>query len=290
MGKSYDAGLNRLLDARPGEWATYFGSRFGIPPGPTEVIDTDLATTMQADKVYRVNGSRPAVLHLEFESASFLGLPTTLFRYNSLLTTHNGPPVHTVLLLLRPEANASDRTGVYERVRADGRVYLRFEYEVIRLWQESFDALLTAGPTLAPLALLTDEATEDFEPALRRFGERVQQPDIDTELRQEMLDAGYNLAGLRLERALIRDLYARLNMDKIMRHSTTYQGTLAEGRAEGRLTEARQTLLRQGRKKFGEPPADATAAIEGITALPRLEELSDRLLDVNSWDELLATP
>jgi hypothetical protein len=122
---------------------------------------------------------------------------------------------------------------------------MRFEYELIRLWRESFDALLWAGPTLAPPALLTNEATDDFEPALRRFGERVQQPDIDTVLRQEMLDAGYNLAGLRLDREIIRDLYARLNMDKIMRHSSTYQGTLAGG---GPRSGPRANCGRPGRR------------------------------------------
>jgi hypothetical protein len=43
MGKSYDAGLNRLLDARPGEWAAYFGSRIGVLPGPTQVTRTSAA-------------------------------------------------------------------------------------------------------------------------------------------------------------------------------------------------------------------------------------------------------
>ena len=87
-------------------------------------------------------------------------------------------------------------------------------------------------------------------------------------------------------------------MDKIMQHSSTYQWlrqqAQAEGRAvgqaEGELREARRSLLRLGRKKFGEPPVEVTATIEGMTALPHLEKLADRLFDVSSWDELLATP
>jgi hypothetical protein len=47
-------------------------------------------------------------------------------------------------------------------------------------------------------------------------------------------------------------------------------------------------VLRQGTKRFGPPPADRRAAIKALTDLERLEALTDRLLDVESWDELLA--
>ena len=43
-----------------------------------------------------------------------------------------------------------------------------------------------------------------------------------------------------------------------------------------------------GRKRFGEPDAPTAAALQAITDLDRLEALSDRLLDVASWQELLA--
>jgi hypothetical protein len=62
-----------------------------------------------------------------------------------------------------------------------------------------------------------------------------------------------------------------------------------EGRVEGRVTEAQEILLRQGTKRFGPPTEEARAALEGITAIERLELLTERLLDVESWDELLAS-
>jgi hypothetical protein len=68
-----------------------------------------------------------------------------------------------------------------------------------------------------------------------------------------------------------------------MRESTTYMAIIEEGRME----EAKTIVLRQGTKRFGPPPADARAAIEALTDLERLEALTDRLLDVESWDELL---
>jgi hypothetical protein len=58
-----------------------------------------------------------------------------------------------------------------------------------------------------------------------------------------------------------------------------------KGRAEG----LRDSLLRLGRKRFGSPPsAEQEAALTAITDLPQLGALTEKLLDVNTWDELLA--
>ena len=85
-----------------------------------------------------------------------------------------------------------------------------------------------------------------------------------------------------------------------MRDSDTYQAILEEGvekglekgreegRVEGRVEELHRTLLRQGRKRFGEPDEATRRTICGIDDVERLEDLSDRLLDVSSWGELLA--
>jgi hypothetical protein len=76
-----------------------------------------------------------------------------------------------------------------------------------------------------------------------------------------------------------------------MEESTTYQAIIAKGRAEGRVegqaAEARKILLRQGTKRFGSPDARTRSAIEAIADVDRLEQLTERLLDVSSWDELL---
>jgi hypothetical protein len=78
-----------------------------------------------------------------------------------------------------------------------------------------------------------------------------------------------------------------------MRESSTYQAILDEGREEGReegaLREARKLLLRQGRRKFGAPEPAIEATVQAITDLDRLERMSDRLLDVMTWQDLLAT-
>jgi predicted transposase YdaD len=81
-----------------------------------------------------------------------------------------------------------------------------------------------------------------------------------------------------------------------MRESVTYQAILEEGRAEGRaegevegrLTEARRILLGLGTKRFGAPSSEVRDAVQGVTSLERVEHLMERLLDVESWEELLA--
>ena len=77
---------------------------------------------------------------------------------------------------------------------------------------------------------------------------------------------------------------------RAMRGSDTYQAILEEGRAEGQIKGMQCLLLRQGRKLFGEPDEATAAAVQAITAPDRLEYLSERLLEVNSWQELLAIP
>lgn len=71
-----------------------------------------------------------------------------------------------------------------------------------------------------------------------------------------------------------------------MEESTTYQFIVSRGR----LKEARRLVLRQDRIKFGEPNAGQVTAIESLDDLQRLETLSDRLMTVSTWAELLAVP
>jgi predicted transposase YdaD len=99
-----------------------------------------------------------------------------------------------------------------------------------------------------------------------------------------LLTAAYVLTGLRLPRAAAFQLFQGV---RAMRESDTYQAILEEGREEG-LNALRRALLRLGRKRFGEPDEETRQAICAIRDPDRLEELSERLLDVSTWDELLA--
>ena len=60
-------------------------------------------------------------------------------------------PVHSVAILLRPDANATTLTGNLRWARHDGRPYLSFDYDVVRVWTLNADALLAGGLGTAPI-------------------------------------------------------------------------------------------------------------------------------------------
>jgi hypothetical protein len=59
---------------------------------------------------------------------------------------------------------------------------------------------------------------------------------------------------------------------------------------EGRIDQARKSVLRQGQKKFGPPTDEVVTTVNGIAELERLNRLQDRILDVSTWQELLQLP
>lgn len=286
MSKPFDATLNRLIDTRPADWVAFLAPRVGLVPGPAEVLDTDLSVTAQADKVFRLTGPPAALIHLELEANPRRGIPADLLRYNVLVGHEHDEPVYTAIVLLRPKANATDLTGVFTRPG------LRFEYTVVRVWQESAAALLAGGPATAPLAMLTDEAAADPPGVFDRLVERLRQPDVDAKVRDDVLGSTFVLCGLRHQQSRVADLYRRVSM--LLEDSTTYQWILQKGvekgAAEGAVREARRLLLVMGRKRLGPPPPAADATLQGITDAARLERIAERIFDATGWDDLLATP
>ena len=284
--------------------AAYLAARVGVPFGPVSPIDSDLSLTVQADKVFQINGPTLALVHLEMESSSHLGLPARLLRYNVLLHYGTGLPVHSVLMLLRPKANASDQTGRYEVPDAGGAPYLTFAYHVVRVWEEPIDSFLRSGAGLGPLAMLTDEAATDHPRALDRICERVRQPDVFPALARDLIGSSFTLSGLRYNAPQMTDLYR--SMDMTLEDSTTYQMLIekgvaigvtrgvaqgvAQGEVQGRKSEAVCMILRIGRKRFAVNPPDVEQRLKSVGDVERLERMADRILDAADWDDLLSTP
>ena len=295
MAKAFDATLNTLIDAHVGDWAAFLAARAGVPPGPAAVLDTDLSATLQADRLFRIDGPAPAVLHLELESTGRLGIPGELLRYNVAAWGVNELPVHSVLLLLRPKATATDLTGTLDVSGANGQPYLTFRYTVVRVWQETVAGLLAGGPGIAPLALLTNEADADLPSAFTRFRDCLRAAAVPDSVERGLMGSTFVLCGLRYQPARIEALYRDLSMT--LEDSTTYQLILnkgfaqgeARGETRGALTEARNLLLLQGRKRFGSAPPTTEAAVRAIEDRVRLERMAERIFDATGWDDLLAT-
>lgn len=284
MAKAFDATFNSIIDEHVDDWARFLAARCGVPPGPASVLDTDLSTTLQADRVFRIDGAVPAAVHLELESTGRLGIPDELLRYNVAARAVANVPVHSVLVMLRPKATATDLTGRLEVHGADGVPYLTFRYTVIRLWQEPLAALLAAGPGIAPLALLTNEAVADLPAAFGRFRQRLKADTLPVSVERSLIGSTFVLCGLRYPPAQVEALYRDLSMT--LEDSTTYQLILNRGEARG----AQALLLSAGARRFGAPDAATEATVRAIADRDRLDRLALRLSVATDWGDLLSTP
>jgi predicted transposase YdaD len=293
MSLKFDATLKDLVQAYAADW---LGVLDQPPTGPVEVLTPDLSTlTAFSDIVLRTGD---ALLHFDFQSGPDAALPRRVLVYNVLLHDSYDLPVHSVVILLRPRADRGDLTGTLSYAARPGRGRLEFSFEVIRLWQVPVERLLASGLGTLPLAVLAqmpagrtlDEALPEV---IARLIERIES-ETPAEQGRILLTATYVLMGLRLSRQRAIELFQGVRK---MRDSDTYQAILDEGRAEGliqgeargRAEEARQLLLRLGRKRLGEPEATVEATVRAIDDLERLELLAERVSDVKSWPELLAT-
>ena len=287
MRKPFDASLNSLIDVQPSDWANFLAERTGIPPGPVQVLDTDLSSTLQADRLFRIDGPRPAVVHLELESGGRLGIPEELLTYNVAARRVTKLPIHSVVVLLRPKATASDLTGRLELPDANGVPFLTFRYTVVRLWMESFETPLAGGPGIAPLALLTDQAALDLPHAVARFREMLQGTEVSNNVKNEIENYTRVLCGLRYN---FDDLKGTLMGGRnILEDSSVYQEIFARGECRGAAKANQHTILLQGKQRFGNPIGEIEMLIRTEWDLERLERMASRMFDATGWEDLVKT-
>jgi hypothetical protein len=92
----------------PAGWQVRFSTG---PPGPVEVIDSDITTlTASADKVLKVGGPDPYLINTELQSYHDTSLARTLWYRQVALDYRHYLPVLTVLVLLCKEANSPGLT------------------------------------------------------------------------------------------------------------------------------------------------------------------------------------
>ena len=282
----FDVSAKELVWDDPAAWL----DRLAIgPPGPVEVIDSDItALTAAADKVIRVGGPEPYLVNFELQSSHQTDLAETLWFRQAALFHRHRLPVLTVLVLLRREANSPSLTGSFEINMPDGWLTNRYNYRVLRLWGEAPEPYLTAGVNLVPLAPLANVAEGELPGLVERMAARINAEPRPRSVK--LWTATYLLMGLCYSEELVSRLLEGVHN---MQESTTYQAILREGlkkgREEGRITEAQHFLVRQGTKRFGKPNAAVLAAIDAIPDVERLEALGDRIIDpdVRDWDSLL---
>lgn len=207
---------------------------------------------------------------------------------NVLLYDRHELKPRSVVILLRPEADAPELTGEVRYQAPGSRTSLRFRYEIVRLWQQPVETYLSGGLGTLPLAPLCDVTRTALPGVIRGMEERVEREASPGEA-ATLWTSTYILMGLRYPAGFAAQL---LQGVRAMKESATYQAILdegrSEGREEGRVEEARRMLLLLGGERFGPPDARVRAALDAMDSVEQLERLSQRLLKVESWDELLA--
>src|SRR5205823_3141389 len=139
------------------------------PPGAT-LIDADISTvTAVADKVIRLRGNPDSLFHMEVQAGPDASVPRRAHLYNTLFHDRHELEVLSVVVLLRREANLKSLTGVYERRFPGKEPYLRFHYQVIRVWELSPEQLLTGGLGTLPLAPISNVTEADLPDVIERL-------------------------------------------------------------------------------------------------------------------------
>jgi hypothetical protein len=293
MANDYDSTTRDLLVAYPEPWLEFAGVR---PDGPVHVVDANLSTvTAEADKVFRIDGPVPYVVHLEFQTSADRSLPRRLWRYNALIDVRDDLRVRSVALLFRPSADSPELTGLLDLRLPDGTPVATFHYGVVRVWQQPVGPLLDGPLGLLPVAPIADVPEADVPRVLRRVVDRVGQEAAPAQT-AKLMEVTLTFLGLRFDEDAIADLQRSIPMMNIARDSSyprliareARAEGLAEGEALGQAREARRLLRLLGDARFGSPDEETARTIEGINDIERLERMFVRFQAAAGWADLLA--
>ena len=284
MAMTFDATLKDMGRDSPAAFLATFDQPAALPVRP---LNVDLSTvTAAADLVLGLGDPLAEIVQFDFQSSAAAWKHADVMAYHALLYAHYHVPVHTVIILLRPEAAHSNMNGVIHYAPRPGRGSMEFSYEVVRLWERPAEELLRADLGVAPLAVLgrlPDNLSleEGLTTVVRRLVERLTQ-EAPPDRANKLLTDAFLLTGLRLR----RDAAARIFRGvRAMHESDTYLAILDEGQEK----HARKAVLLVGQERCGSPSEEVKRRIENITDLERLDRMLRRAVKAANWDEILET-
>ena len=133
MPGDFDPVLKTLVETVPADWLPLLGRR----RRRVTVADADIATVISgaADKVLRVHDDPHYLLHLDFQAGHDTAvLPGRMKLYNSALEYRHDLMVLSVAVLLRPEADSPQLTGILTRGFPNEEPLATLRYGVLRVW------------------------------------------------------------------------------------------------------------------------------------------------------------
>jgi hypothetical protein len=285
MAMTFDATLKDMGRESP----RGFLATFDRPPtGPVKLLNVDLSTvTTATDLVLGLGDPVAEIVQIDFQASAAAWKHADLLAYHALLFAHYHVPVHTVVLLLRPEAAHSNMNGSICYAPRPERGRMDFGYEVVRLWQRSAEELLAAELGVLPLAVLgrlpDDLSLEDGLSAVaQRILDRVVK-EAPPEQAKKLLTDAFLLMGLRVRRNVAARIFRGV---RAMHESDTFLAILDEGQER----HAKKMVLLVGEKQLGPADEPFRIQLQSITDLERLDRMILQAITATSWQEILDTP
>src|SRR5262245_25697709 len=128
MSFPFDATLKDLAQVSPRGLLAVFDAP---PTLPVALLNVDLSTvTTAADLVFGLGNPLQEILHLDFQAAASATKHADVLVYNGLLHRQYRVPVHSTVVLLRPQAAHPNLNGVVRYAARPGRGIMEFRYEV----------------------------------------------------------------------------------------------------------------------------------------------------------------
>jgi hypothetical protein len=124
--------------------------------------------------------------------------------YNSALFKRHGLRARSLLVLLHPDADSPQLTGLYERGFPDEPFDVALRYRIVRVWEVPPARWLSGGLGVVPLAPLGAARQEELPEIIAQMKQRLHR--VPRTQAAESWAATNILMGLRYERALIQRL------------------------------------------------------------------------------------
>ena len=271
----YDNICKYLIQTFSTDFATWL---LGEPVSLIELKPTELSSEpIRADSIVLLQ-STETILHIEFQTRPDPDMPFRMLDYCvRIYRRFPNKKLRQVVIYLKPTQSQEVYRDTFELPRT------RHEFDIVRLWEQPSSALLSS-PGLLPLAVLA--STDDRVAMLRQVSTNIQQTE-DAEMQKNLMAAADILAGLVLDKEIIRKI---LRTD-LMQESVTYQAIKQEGREEGKEEGAHLMALQMLAIKLGDLPEAVTAQVQQLSlaqlpalglATPGFESVDDLALWLQS--------
>jgi hypothetical protein len=261
---------------------------YRLPTLPVKLLNVDLSVvTRAADFVVAVGDPPVEVVNLEFQSSAAAWKHADILVYHALLFATYHVPVHSVMILLRPEAEHPNLSGNLRYETGSGSGSMDFRYPVVRLWEKPAESLLAADIGVMPLAVLgrlPEQAPLDeaLASVAQRMVERLNK-EASPEEAKKLLTQALLLTGLRVRRNVALKIFRGV---RLMEESDTFLMILEQGEERAR----RESILEAGEIRLGSCNEDTRAELASVTDLARLKRMFRRAVTATSWREILETP